>query len=59
MEKGKSEVINLLLSNGFNVNQKNDAGDTPLSIAAKACNLNVVKNLLINHSDINYKNTRM
>ena len=55
---GKIALIRRELSNGANVNEKNEEGYTPLHLAVKSGHKRIVELLIAKGSDVNAKDTR-
>ncbi|AEM23266.1 ankyrin repeat-containing protein [Brachyspira intermedia PWS/A] len=53
---GNTNIINMLLENGADINYTNDSDMTPLIYAAYKGNTNIINTLLENGADINYTN---
>jgi len=51
--ENREDIVNALVSNGFNVKEKDGKGQTPLHIAAVNGNKNMLSRLLRNGADIN------
>ena len=49
-------LVNELIKNGININEKDEDMDTPLHIACRENNLKLVKLLIVNGADINDEN---
>lgn len=51
---GRSQIVDLLINHGANVNAYTTLYDTPLIYAMRAGNLEVIKSLVKNNADINW-----
>lgn len=54
-EKSTSEIVELLINAGCNVNTKNTGGDTPLTAACKRANVEIVQTLIAADANVNKK----
>jgi ankyrin repeat protein len=55
---GKQEILQLLVTNGFNVDDRNELGETPLQATASSGNVHAVRFLLESGADINLSSAR-
>ncbi len=55
---GYMEIAELLIENGFSIDQKNAQGDSALHVYSAAGNISVVQWLLDNRAEVNLKNKR-
>ncbi len=52
-QSGNKKIFKLITNKGFNVNAKNDSGDTPIIHALKTDNFDLFSLLLLNGADLN------
>ncbi len=57
-KRGRTEIVQLLLSKGANVNDKNYKGETAMMEAAKKNRIELIEVLISNGGDVNAKNNR-